>query len=41
MMTLIHQGIIEVTTTIAQDLVRAAAQYLLQCFKHLCEYSIA
>ena len=28
-------------TNIAQDLLRAADQYILEGLKHLCEYSIA
>lgn len=41
MMRFIYTGTVEVTTDIAQDLLRAADQYLLEGLKRLCEYSIA
>jgi len=37
----IYTGSVEVTTVIAQDLLRAADQYLLEGLKRLCEYAIA
>lgn len=37
----IYTGSIEVTSDIAQDLLRAADQYLLEGLKRLCEYTIA
>ena len=37
----IYTGSVEVTTNIAQDLLRAADQYLLEGLKRLCEYAIA
>lgn len=37
----IYTGTVEVTTDIAQDLLRAADQYLLEGLKRLCEYAIA
>ncbi|CAA6669036.1 unnamed protein product [Spirodela intermedia] len=41
MMRFIYTGSAEVTLEIAQDLLRAADQYLLEGLKRLCEYSIA
>ncbi|KAM3707364.1 hypothetical protein ACJW31_02G019100 [Castanea mollissima] len=41
MMRFIYTGSVEVTLDIAQDLLRAADQYLLEGLKRLCEYSIA
>ncbi|KAJ6794270.1 ARM REPEAT PROTEIN INTERACTING WITH ABF2 [Iris pallida] len=41
MMRFIYTGSVDVTTTIAQDLLRAADQYLLEGLKRLCEYAIA
>ncbi|XP_064939232.1 ARM REPEAT PROTEIN INTERACTING WITH ABF2-like [Musa acuminata AAA Group] len=41
MMRFIYTGSVEVTTNIAQDLLRAADQYLLEGLKRLCEYAIA
>ncbi|XP_072975795.1 ARM REPEAT PROTEIN INTERACTING WITH ABF2 isoform X2 [Typha angustifolia] len=41
MMRFIYTGSVDVTTDIAQDLLRAADQYLLEGLKRLCEYSIA
>jgi len=37
----IYTGSVDVTLDIAQDLLRAADQYLLEGLKRLCEYSIA
>ena len=37
----IYTGSVEVNLDIAQDLLRAADQYLLDGLKHLCEYAIA
>ena len=37
----IYTGTIEMTTDIAQDLLRATDQYILEGLKRLCEYSIA
>lgn len=37
----IYTGSVEVTTDIAQELLRAADQYLLEGLKRLCEYAIA
>ncbi|KAJ3676295.1 hypothetical protein LUZ60_003707 [Juncus effusus] len=41
MMRFIYTGLVEVTNEIAQDLLRAADQYLLEGLKRLCEYCIA
>ncbi|XP_024981701.1 ARM REPEAT PROTEIN INTERACTING WITH ABF2-like [Cynara cardunculus var. scolymus] len=41
MMRYIYTGSVEVNLRIAQDLLRAADQYLLEGLKRLCEYSIA
>ncbi|KAG0583611.1 hypothetical protein KC19_3G148900 [Ceratodon purpureus] len=41
MMRFIYTGNVEVATDNAQDLLRAADQYLLEGLKRLCEYSIA
>ncbi|XP_041024401.1 ARM REPEAT PROTEIN INTERACTING WITH ABF2-like [Juglans microcarpa x Juglans regia] len=41
MMRFIYTGSVEVTLDIAQDLLRAADQYLLEGLKRLCEYTIA
>ncbi|CAL9176315.1 unnamed protein product [Musa hybrid cultivar] len=41
MMRFIYTGSVEITTDIAQDLLRAADQYLLEGLKRLCEYAIA
>lgn len=41
MMRFIYTGNVEVSTDNAQDLLRAADQYLLEGLKRLCEYSIA
>ncbi|KAJ7571539.1 hypothetical protein O6H91_01G166000 [Diphasiastrum complanatum] len=41
MMRCIYTGTVEVTADVAQDLLRAADQYLLEGLKRLCEYSIA
>ncbi|CAM6008724.1 unnamed protein product [Sphagnum balticum] len=41
MMRCIYTGTVEVTSDIAQDLLRAADQYLLEGLKRLCEYAIA
>ncbi|KAJ6838792.1 ARM REPEAT PROTEIN INTERACTING WITH ABF2 [Iris pallida] len=41
MMRFIYTGSVDVTTTIAQDLLRSADQYLLEGLKRLCEYAIA
>ncbi|XP_042462572.1 ARM REPEAT PROTEIN INTERACTING WITH ABF2 isoform X1 [Zingiber officinale] len=41
MMRFIYTGSVEVTNMVAQDLLRAADQYLLEGLKRLCEYSIA
>ncbi|KAF8401677.1 hypothetical protein HHK36_012623 [Tetracentron sinense] len=41
MMRYIYTGSVEVTLDIAQDLLRAADQYLLEGLKRLCEYAIA
>lgn len=37
----IYTGSVNVTSEIAQDLLRAADQYLLEGLKRLCEYTIA
>lgn len=37
----IYTGSVEVTNELAQDLLRAADQYLLEGLKRLCEYTIA
>jgi hypothetical protein len=37
----IYTGTVEVTPDVAQDLLRAADQYLLEGLKRLCEYAIA
>jgi hypothetical protein len=37
----IYTGSVQVTNEIAQDLLRAADQYLLEGLKRLCEYTIA
>jgi hypothetical protein len=41
MMRFIYTGSVDVTLDIAQDLLRAADQYLLEALKRLCEYTIA
>ncbi|KAG6726703.1 hypothetical protein I3842_02G093700 [Carya illinoinensis] len=41
MMRFIYTGSVEVTLDVAQDLLRAADQYLLEGLKRLCEYTIA
>ncbi|XP_011021566.1 PREDICTED: ARM REPEAT PROTEIN INTERACTING WITH ABF2-like isoform X2 [Populus euphratica] len=41
MMRFIYTGAVDVTLGIAQDLLRAADQYLLEGLKRLCEYTIA
>ncbi|XP_057800870.1 ARM REPEAT PROTEIN INTERACTING WITH ABF2-like [Salvia miltiorrhiza] len=41
MMRYIYTGSVEVNLDIAQDLLRAADQYLLEGLKRLCEYTIA
>lgn len=41
MMRFIYTGNVDVSVDIAQDLLRAADQYLLEGLKRLCEYSIA
>ncbi|KAI3742598.1 hypothetical protein L1987_60286 [Smallanthus sonchifolius] len=41
MMRYIYTGSIDVKLEIAQDLLRAADQYLLEGLKRLCEYTIA
>ncbi|KAF5202753.1 Arm repeat protein interacting with abf2 [Thalictrum thalictroides] len=41
MMRFIYTGAVPVTLDIAQDLLRAADQYLLEGLKRLCEYTIA
>ncbi|KAL6188746.1 hypothetical protein ACLB2K_040137 [Fragaria x ananassa] len=41
MMRFIYTGSVDITLDIAQDLLRAADQYLLEGLKRLCEYSIA
>ncbi|KAL6842217.1 hypothetical protein ACP4OV_027980 [Aristida adscensionis] len=41
MMRFIYTGSVQVTNEIAQDLLRAADQYLLEGLKRLCEYTIA
>ncbi|XP_065034862.1 ARM REPEAT PROTEIN INTERACTING WITH ABF2-like isoform X2 [Musa acuminata AAA Group] len=41
MMRFIYTGSVEITTDIAQDLLQAADQYLLEGLKCLCEYAIA
>ncbi|WVZ09521.1 hypothetical protein V8G54_014051 [Vigna mungo] len=41
MMRFIYTGSVEITLDIAQDLLRAADQYLLEGLKRLCEYTIA
>ncbi|ERN12670.1 ARM REPEAT PROTEIN INTERACTING WITH ABF2 [Amborella trichopoda] len=40
MMRFIYTGTVDVTLDIAQDLLRAADQYLLEGLKRLCEYAI-
>jgi hypothetical protein len=37
----IYTGSVDITPDIAQDLLRAADQYLLEGLKRLCEYTIA
>jgi len=37
----IYTGSVDVNMDVAQDLLRAADQYLLKGLKHLCEYAIA
>ena len=37
----IYTGKVEMTTDIAQDLLKATDQYILEGLKCLCEYSIA
>lgn len=37
----IYTGSVDVNLDIAQDLLRAADQYLLEGLKRLCEYAIA
>lgn len=41
MMRFIYTGSVEVSTDVAQDLLRAADQYLLEGLKRLCEHAIA
>lgn len=41
MMRFAYTGSVDVTLDVAQDLLRAADQYLLEGLKHLCEYTIA
>ncbi|KAL1203301.1 ARM REPEAT PROTEIN INTERACTING WITH ABF2 [Cardamine amara subsp. amara] len=41
MMRFIYTGSVDITIEIAQDLLRAADQYLLEGLKRLCEYTIA
>ncbi|KAF5452487.1 hypothetical protein F2P56_027481 [Juglans regia] len=41
MIRFIYTGSVEVTLDVAQDLLRAADQYLLEGLKRLCEYTIA
>ncbi|CAL4908055.1 unnamed protein product [Urochloa decumbens] len=41
MMRFIYTGSVQVTSEIAQDVLRAADQYLLEGLKRLCEYTIA
>ncbi|KAH9605604.1 hypothetical protein KSS87_018739 [Heliosperma pusillum] len=41
MMRFIYTGSVDITSDIAQDLLRAADQYLLEGLKRLCEYTIA
>ncbi|KAI5423501.1 ARM REPEAT PROTEIN INTERACTING WITH ABF2 isoform X2 [Lathyrus oleraceus] len=41
MMRFIYTGSVDLTVEIAQDLLRAADQYLLEGLKRLCEYTIA
>ncbi|KAJ6351203.1 hypothetical protein OIU78_007186 [Salix suchowensis] len=41
MMRFIYTGSVDVTLIVAQDLLRAADQYLLEGLKRLCEYTIA
>ncbi|PWZ09844.1 hypothetical protein Zm00014a_002226 [Zea mays] len=41
MMRFIYTGSVQVTSEIAQDLLRAGDQYLLEGLKRLCEYTIA
>ncbi|KAL7590716.1 hypothetical protein Lser_V15G41343 [Lactuca serriola] len=41
MMRYIYTGSVEVDLRIAQDLLRASDQYLLNGLKRLCEYTIA
>ncbi|CAN6693938.1 unnamed protein product [Malus baccata var. baccata] len=40
MMRFIYTGSVDVNMDIAQDLLRAADQYLLECLKRLCEHAI-
>ncbi|KAL9274150.1 ARM REPEAT PROTEIN INTERACTING WITH ABF2-like protein [Drosera capensis] len=41
MMRFIYTGLVDISQDIAQDLLRAAGQYLLEGLKRLCEYTIA
>ncbi|URE42097.1 BTB/POZ domain [Musa troglodytarum] len=41
MMKFIYTGSVEITNDVAQDLLRAADQYLLEGLKRLCEFAIA
>ncbi|CAN1129361.1 ARM REPEAT PROTEIN INTERACTING WITH ABF2 [Linum perenne] len=41
MMRFIYTGSVDITLDVAQDLLRAADQYLLEALKRLCEYTIA
>lgn len=41
MMRFIYTGSVEISPDVAQDLLRAADQYLLEGLKRLCEYAIA
>ncbi|KAK8928215.1 ARM REPEAT PROTEIN INTERACTING WITH ABF2 [Platanthera zijinensis] len=41
MMRFIYTGSVEISPDVAQDLLRAADQYLLEGLKRLCEYTIA
>ncbi|GAB2220167.1 hypothetical protein Drorol1_Dr00007810 [Drosera rotundifolia] len=41
MMRFIYTGSVDISLDIAQDLLRAAGQYLLEGLKRLCEYTIA
>ncbi|CAN0856656.1 ARM REPEAT PROTEIN INTERACTING WITH ABF2 [Linum grandiflorum] len=41
MMRFIYTGSVEITLDVAQDLLSAADQYLLEALKRLCEYTIA